>query len=218
MPPAPQTNNRRSEKEKRQLERLETLLDVIYGVVIVLVVYTLPSPESPTDETAWRYLVNQREDFIAVGVGLMLMITYWLQNNAQLGHLGRTDTTHTALSILQTFLLLAYLFAFSLGIDLEQEGGTLVLQSLTLGLMGVVGIFNWTYASRKGRLLSDRLPAEQIRDLRYSLLPEPLTAGFTLPFALLGPDVWTLAWLAYPVIAFGLNRLKRRRQPPAASA
>ena len=193
----------------RQLQRLETLVDVIYGVVIVLVVYTLPSPQS-TEQTAWQYLVEQREDFIAIGIGLALMITYWLQNNTQLGHLGRTDTTHTALSILQTFLLLVYLFAVGLGIDLKQEAGTLVLQSLTLCLMGVVGLFNWTYASCKARLLSDRLPAAKVRDLRYGLLPEPLTAGFSLPFAFLGPDAWTLSWLAYPIIAFGLNRLKYR--------
>ena len=51
--------------------------------------------------------------------------------------------------------------------------------------------------------------------LSIRALAEPLTALLTVPFVLLGPIAWELAWLSYPMIAY-LLRVRSRRQRAAA--
>ncbi len=201
-------------RHERQLARLEILLDVVFGVVIVMIVSGMPLPKDDgwAGDSAWLFLVEQTDDLGSVFIGLILITIYWLQNNTLIDYLVRTDTPHTLLSLGQMALLLAYLYSVGIGIDLDQETGTLVMQSVTLGLMGATAFLIWWYASTDRRLLSDELTAEEIIESRVRLLPEPVTAALTIPFAFLGSGWWELSWLLYLPIAYILKRLAKTRQ------
>ena len=81
----------------RQKQRLETLADVIYGVAIVLLVSTMPTPSSVGggDGSLLTFLAESYELLIGDAITLFLIVTYWTQNNAVNGILTRTDGRHS---------------------------------------------------------------------------------------------------------------------------
>ena len=196
------------ERESRQLRRLETLIDVVFAIVIWRAFMLIPRPggggwnwDSITDMLASNILT-----FAVIAIGVAVVIVYWLQNNALFGNLDRTDGLHTALSILQIFFLLLFLYSIRVGATLEASVGTRALESCTAALVGSAAALGWSYAIKNRRLVSPDLTDEQARDLQIRILAEPITALITLPMAFIGPWIWEASWLLYLPIAFLLKR------------
>jgi uncharacterized membrane protein len=197
-------------RETRQLRRLEVLIDVVYAVVLWRIFMLIPRPGK--ENWAWdsigSFLMSGREEFLIVVIGVVIVIIYWLQNNTLLGNLKRTDNKHTALSILQIFFLLLFLYAIRLGISFNGSSGTKALESCMAVLMGVASAWGWSYALKKGLLLPDVSDADA-RQTQHRVLAEPITAAITIPFAFIGPILWEVTWLSYPLVVRHLNRRKR---------
>ena len=198
------------ERQKKQYQRLVTLVDCIYGFVLVILVTNLPIPsgEEWTNGTLVEFLTSQGGDFFPVIVALVLLTSYWIQNNNLLGNLVRTDTIHTSISLLQIFFVFLYLYAVILGTEPNFEGkpGVFALQSLTGALIGIAGVISWLYAQKNRRLLSDELSEAEIRGMKHQLLGEPITALITFPCAFLGGIAWEISWFSYPLVIRILQR------------
>ena len=197
----------------RQLRRLEMLMDVVYALVIWRLFMLMPRPEKIGE---WRslssFLSSNVELYVIVGLALIIVIIYWIQNNALFGYLDRTDNLHTAISIIQIFFLLLFLYSIRVGLDFPGESHARALESVTAALVGIASITGWRYAMKNRRLLSPEatdLKAGQISDQN---LAEPIAAGITLPFAFLGPIVWEIAWLSYLPVSYWLRRRRRTRK------
>ena len=65
------------------------------------------------------------------------------------------------------------------------------------------------YAIGRRRLLRPDVTDEEARALAHRILAEPITAMVTIPFAFVGPGLWELSWLSYPL---WVRLLKRRRR------
>ena len=107
------------QREILQLKRLETLTDVVYGIVIWNFFTLIPGPDGewPWDSIG-AFLTSNLLTFALVIVGVVVSIIYWIQNNALFGNLERTDARHTALSIFQLFFLLIFLYSIHRGVAL----------------------------------------------------------------------------------------------------
>ena len=197
-------------RQEKQYERLATLIDCIYALVLVtLVTYLpLPSEEEWVGKNLNEFLTSQREDFFPVIIALVLLTIYWIQNNNLFGNLIRTDGIHTSILLLQILLVFLYLYTVILGTESDFEGEPIVLalQSFTASLIGIAGIVSWLYAQQNHRLLSEKLTDPEIREKKLNLLAEPITALVTLPFAFLGVIFWEISWLSYPLIIRLLQR------------
>jgi uncharacterized membrane protein len=197
----------------RQLRRLEMLMDVVYALVIWRLFMLMPRPEKIGE---WRslssFLSSNVELYVIVGLALIIVIIYWIQNNALFGYLDRTNNLHTAISIIQIFFLLLFLYSIRVGLDFPGESHARALESVTAALVGIASITGWRYAMKNRRLLSPEatdLKAGQISDQN---LAEPIAAGITLPFAFLGPIVWEIAWLSYLPVSYWLRRRRQSRK------
>ncbi|MGB6122951.1 MAG: TMEM175 family protein [Bacteroidota bacterium] len=191
------------EREMRQLIRLQTIMDVVYAIIIWRLFMILPRPE--VDEWAGGsmvidVLVTYADNFLVLLVGLVLVLVYWMQNNKLFGKLSRTNGVHASISLLQLVFLLMYLYFVGLDIRFEGDRSVLFLQSVGLARAGFVAVAGWRYASKDRRLLTDTITDEEIGELHIAILPEPITALLTIPFVWLGHGWWTLAWLlAIPI-------------------
>ncbi len=87
----------------RQLARLEVLIDVVYALVIWRLFQLIPRPMEDETRTVWEVFSDDPRPFLTVAIGIVIVIVYWLQSNVLFGHLERTDTRHTVLSIQQIF-------------------------------------------------------------------------------------------------------------------
>lgn len=199
------------ERQRRHLDRLETLVDSIYALVIVIIVAGFPSAREFEGEfsSAWDFLSRHSDELIAPTLGLVLIIMYWAQSNIQLGSLAHTDSIHASLVIVQVFFLLLYVYSVDFVLDFPEDTRVLTAQSVIFFLMGVVAFAAWSWAVRGRRLVSDELSDQDINDISRQMLPEPLTAFITIWASFLGSTAWELAWLAYLPIAYLTKRVRR---------
>ena len=201
---------------KRQLRRLGTLTDVVYGIVIWRTFMLIPRPGvfDMSWSTLQDYVTDEWLALLLILVGLVFTIVYWIQNNTLFGALERTDARHTILSILQIFFLLVFLYSLRLGIELDPSAATRAAESATAAAVGITGAWAWRYAIHSRRLLHPDVTDEEARMLARKITGEPITALITLPVAFAGPIFWELSWFSYPVIASWVRRRRSGDSSP----
>lgn len=200
---------------RSQLERLAILTDVVYGVALVLVIQWLPLPEeSHATGAVWilDLWAEYSQNIIAVVIGLVFAIMYWIRSNTLMTALDRTDGVHTGLSIASVFSLLLLLYIVRVSAEVaapSRRAG----ESIAVALIGIAAGAAWWWARRKG-LVRDGISKDEMLGIQIEAFAEPLAALVTLPFAFVGELAWNLAWFAYiPIAAF-----LRRRDAKARDA
>jgi len=192
-----------------KLSRLETLTDVVYGIVLWRIFVLIPKPGDTgfNGTSISSYVSDNLATFVLVIVAVAITIIYWLQNNVLFGNLEKTDGRHTALSILQLFTLLIFLTAIKVGIFLEASPPNRAFESGAAALMGLFAGLGFSYAVKNRRLLLPEVSDADARKLSIRIMAEPITAVFTLLFVFT-PILWELSWLSYPVAVKILSRQK----------
>jgi uncharacterized membrane protein len=198
-----------------QLSRLERLTDVVYALVIWHAFSLIPTPTSEewSGVVLGGFIADNAAAFAMVFITIAVCIIYWVQNNTLFGNLERTDTRHTALSILQVFFLLMFLFSMKLGIEMGGSFRTRIFESVTAALVGITGGWAWSYAIRDRRLLLPEVTDSYARQLQDRTLAEPITATITIFLAFAGPVFWEIGWLSYPIIIILVRRRRERGHP-----
>ena len=199
------------ERDASQLRRLHTLMDVVFGVLLIRIFTFLPHPIKPETGNFDPLVIFTEggENFLMFIIGFILITIYWIQSNKTSGNLVATDGKHTVLSILQLIFLLLYLYSVRLDMETQSDVLALFMQSVSLALAGFAGVAAWVYASKRADLVSEAVSPKEANELTISILAEPLAALVTIPFAFIGPGIWNLSWLS--VIVFGVF-LKRRHK------
>ena len=194
------------QREGRELRRLETLVDTVFAIVIVVIVLDLPTPDESVAFDLANFIAFKVNSLVLAMLGVVVLLVYWFQSNFLLGNLDRTNGTHAALSLLQILLVLVYLLSVSLGISVGNDPLILAVQSIAAALVGFAAAAAWWYASYKRRLLTPEIGDDEVAALRLRVLAEPLTALLTLALAFVSATAWELGWLAYPLMAALLRK------------
>lgn len=184
------------ERGGKQLFRLSVITDVLYALMIYKLFTLMPNPEIDGfgREELFEVLTESYLNYTVIAIGLVLVILYWGMSNLQFGNLKRTNSTHSALSILQIFSLMLYIYFVRLDAEFGGEVLLMQMQSLFLAIAGFLSVGCWHYAL-KNNLVSDA-PSKLEKETMYiKFLPEPVVSLLTFPLALFGPLVWTLGWL-----------------------
>jgi hypothetical protein len=183
------------------------LTDVVYAVGLVMVMTWLPLPEeSRTEGTVWLFdlWAEHSDNLIAVLIGLVFSIMYWLRSNTLMTALDRTDGVHTGLSIASVFFLLLLLYVVRVSAEVaapSRRAG----ESVAVALIGIAAGAAWWWARRKG-LVRQGVSKDEMVGIQVEAFAEPLSALITLPFAFVGELAWNLAWFAYIPLAAFLRR------------
>lgn len=207
------------DREMRQLFRLQTLIDVVYGITLFRIFLFLPRPE--VDGFGAKDLVKVLSEsylnYMMIVVGIFMLIVYWGQSNLQFGNLERTKTPHAVFSILQIVFLMLYFYFVRL--DMQFEGAAIALQmeSIFLALAGAMSVLGWRYAVKNG-LVDQSLSDEERYEVYLKLLPEPIVSLLTFPFAFVGPDVWTASWLLLIPVTIIVRRIIKKMKEKAKLA
>jgi uncharacterized membrane protein len=201
------------ERNKRQLSRLQTLIDVVFGLMLIRLFALLPhltNPESGNFDPLVIF-TEKGENFVMFFIGFVLVSIYWYQNNKTTGNLISTDTKHTTLSIMQLMFLLLYFYSIRLDMETQSDVLALFMQSVFLALAGFTSVVAWVYSYKRANLVSDAVSQEESNEIRISILEEPLAAMLTIPFAFIGPGAWNLSWLSVIIIGVFLKRRHKKR-------
>jgi uncharacterized membrane protein len=197
---------------RSQLERLATLTDVVYAVALVLIIQWLPLPEeSHAGGAVWLIdlWAEYSDNIIAVIIGLVFAILYWIRSNTLMTALDRTDGVHTGLSIASVFFLLLLLYVVRVSAEVEAPSRR-AGESVAVALIGLAAAAAWWWARRKG-LVREGLSGDDLVGVQLEAFTEPATALITLPFAYVGELAWNLSWLVIFPVTTVLRRRARRR-------
>ena len=198
-------------REQRQLRRLETLIDVVFGITIWRLFTLLPRPEeNPEWNSLLDMLLDTGVNFAVAVIGLVIVIIYWVQSNLLFKYLVRTDGWHIGFSIAQIFSLLLFLYSIRVGVGFEADASTRIFESATACLVGLWSFAAWYYALHKGNLVTNELDADEARSITERIKAEPITAAITIPFAA-GMWMWELSWFIYPVVVYIYKRKFKSR-------
>jgi uncharacterized membrane protein len=201
-------------RECLQLQRLARMVDVVYALIIWRAFTLLPRPTA--EQFSWEhigaFLSANIGAFLLIFIGIVVTIIYWIQNNVLFGNLQSTDSRHTILSILQLFFLLIFLLSLRLGIDLGASNLTRAFESIAAALVGIAGGWGWWYALKNHRLLLPEVTEQYARQLSDRILAEPITAIITIPLAFVGPILWEISWLSYPLVVLLVKRYRRAQR------
>jgi len=199
------------ERGGKQLFRLAMLIDVLYALIIYKLFLFLPRPDVDgfTKEDLLEVLSTSYLNYMVMFVGFVLVLIYWGQSNLQFGNLNRTDGKHATLSLLQVITLMIYLYFVRLDVELDGAVIALQMESVFLALSGIFSVWSWHYAI-KNNLLSDSVTQLERSGVYLKLMPEPIVSILTFPFAVFGPDIWTLAWLMLIPVSWLLKRYRNR--------
>lgn len=196
------------------LKSLIIVVNVLYALMIFQVFLILPRPDDPDLQysTLEQIYSDNLMVLLVIVIGLIMIVTYWIQFHKLIGNLVRSSTVHATLALFQMVFLMIYLYF--LRFDMEFDGLILALQmeSIFLALAGFTGAVSWVYA-RRNKLTSDEIDEQEEVSILYSILPEPMAALFSLPFAVYGPGIWTLSFLSIIPIGMFLNWRKKKRYP-----
>ena len=203
----------KNERGVSLLSSIKIVVNVLFALLIFQTFLILPRPDDPelVYSTLGQIFSENIMSLLMIVVGLTLIIIYWIQFNLLLGNIKRSTPTHATLALVQVFFLMIYLYF--LRFDMEFDGMTLALQmeSVFLALAGFTGAFNWRYARSVG-LTSEQITDTEELDLFYKVLPEPIVSLITLPFAVFGPGIWTLAFLSIVPVGLILKNIRKRNE------
>ena len=198
-------------RQARQLRRLETLTDVVYGVALWRVFMLFPRPDEPEwTWHSWReFLTAEGMTIVLILIGIAVLIIYWLQSNTLFGLADRADRTFAVRAIVQLFCVLLFLFSIRVGTELPASAWTRGFESVAALLLGLTSSWMWSHAARGRRLLHPDVTDAEARAVGRQIRAEPATALFTMPFVFT-PILWELAWFTYPALRRLVHREARR--------
>ena len=197
------------------LQRLSRFIDVVYAVIFFHILSTyLPNFEdmSWTQEPygLLSHLADNSMELLRIFIGGGLALLYWNQNIGIFKHLVRTNYTHAALSLVQLFFVVLFVYFAIADPNLESKSSP-ALQAACLAIAGFMSIGLWRYAA-KNDLIREGMSNEDIQQVTTSNLMEPMTAVVNVGLAFVGPMVWTIAWFALPPVFSWILRKKERKQ------
>ena len=184
------------DRQKNVLKRVQTLVDVVFGLMIFRLFILLPHPtqEQLENRDFIGMYAENGVNLLIVLIGIILIIIYWGQSNLQLGYLKRIDSRVATLAIVQVFSLLIYLYFMRLDNETDGDEFTLLMESVFMAIAGFIGIYNWNYCKNKG-FFQDDLSEEEALSTSYKFYPEPIVASITIPLAFIGSGWYMAGWL-----------------------
>jgi uncharacterized membrane protein len=199
-------------RQANTLRRLQTLIDVVYGLMIfrLFVLFPHPTQEQLENRDLIGMFAESGIQLLIVLIGIILIILYWSQSNRQFGNLSRIDGRVATLSIIQVFALLIYLYFMRLDNETDGDEFTLLMESVFLAIAGFIGIYNWNYSRKQGFFDEHLTPAESYETV-YKFYPEPIVAVLTIPLAFISTGWYTVGWLLLIPVTMYINRRKKSK-------
>lgn len=198
-------------RQKNTLRRIQTLLDVIYGLMIVKIFSLLPIPtQEQLDNRDFAGIFEHAgSTAVVMLIGIVLIIIYWGQSNRQFGNLSRINGLSATIAIVQVFALLIYLYFTKLDNQTDGDELTLLFESIFLAIAGFLGVYNWRYCRKQG-FFDEHLSSEESYETLYKFYPEPIVATITIPLAFAGTMWYTIGWLLLIPVTMLMNRQKKK--------
>jgi uncharacterized membrane protein len=198
----------------RSVERLAALSDGIFAVAMTLLVLDLRAPAAEaihSERDLWCALLALAPRLLPYVMSFMTLGIFWVGQQTQLNHLGRSDRSLSWIHLGFLFLVTITPFSTALLAEFTRYRPALLVYWLNILLLGVTLYFSWVCALGSGLVKSD-LPPGTTKAIKQRILIAQALYAFG---ALL--CVFNTYWSIAVIVLVQLNyviapRLPGRRQ------
>ena len=145
--------------------RLETLMDGIFAIVMTLLVMTVVVPQRETvlHDTGFMEMLKLKvHDIVNYALSFALLAILWIQHHEQAHFIKRTDPTHIGINIVTLFFIALFPFSTSLVTEFPEQNSAEIVFGANLFIVGVLFWVNWCYATGKRRLVDSGMSDSDI--------------------------------------------------------
>jgi uncharacterized membrane protein len=138
--------------------RLETLVDGIFAIVMTLLVMTVVVPQRETvlHDTGFMPMLQMKiHDIVNYALSFALLAIFWSQHHEQAHFIKRTNRTHVWINIVTMFFIALFPFSTSLVTEFPEQNPAEIVFGANLFIVGLLFLVNWSYATRKRHLVDE---------------------------------------------------------------
>ena len=184
------------------IQRLTTLADGVFAIVMTLLILDLRVPSLPSDVN--DAVLNHQlrailPNFASFILSFVLTGIYWVGHHVQFLFIRRTERTHIWINLF--FLLTIAIIPFSAAVlgkfglhllPVMWYGGNILLAAFGLQM-------SWLYATKGNRLVDRDLDRAVVRRVNERLVFAYISYGVAMLLALVNPRISLVMYLVLPV-------------------
>lgn len=154
-------------------ERINTLNDGVFAIVITLLAFELKVPQV-ADQELGLALRTMIPTLLAYSITFVVLGIYWVGQHNMFLHIKRHDRTFMWLDILFLLIVAAMPFPAGLLIQYGDQQLAVVIYAATLAAVGLVLDLLWWYASHDRRLVEHDIDPELVAFVHRRVLMAPV--------------------------------------------
>lgn len=149
--------------------RLETLADGIFAIVMTLLVMTVVVPQrgAVIKEIGFEAMIlSKLHDIANYALSFILLAILWVEHHEQSHFIKRTDRLHIWINIFALLFIALFPFSTSLVNEFPEKNVAELIFGFNLFMVGILFYINWDYATKDRHLVEDGVSNEEIAIMR----------------------------------------------------
>ncbi len=154
-------------------DRVATLADGVFAIVLTLLVIELKAPEGGSSEQLLHGLAELGPKFLSFALTFSIVSIFWFGHHMEFHYIKRSDRTHLWLNLL--FMMAISFLPFSasfLGNNLTQPLAN-AFYGVHLSILGFIRYWHWRYATDGHRLVDPSMSEDLIQEVNGTFLWVP---------------------------------------------
>ena len=155
-------------------DRLNTLIDGIFAIVLTLLVLDIKVPETSSEVELAHQLIELGSKFFSYALSFIILALFWLGHQLEARYIHKSDDIHLWLNLLFMMFIALVPFSSSLLGAHTDSPVAVVVYSGNIFIASLLRYLHWRYVSYKCRLISDRLNRRLVSEASRAFLSTPL--------------------------------------------
>lgn len=155
-------------------DRLNTLIDGIFAIVLTLLVLNIKVPEAASETALVAQLAALWPQFFSYALSFFILGLFWLGHQLEARYIRISDDIHLWLSLLFMMFIALVPFSPSLLGSHASSQVAVVIYSSNIFAASLLRYIHWRYVSNKYRLIDQRLSAQLVSATSRAFLSTPL--------------------------------------------
>lgn len=193
---------KKNEKSFLGTQRLETLVDGIYAIVMTLLVFDLKIPEITSGDIHAQLiskLIQLLPNLFIYFFSFIMLGIYWVGHHNVAKFVKYSDRTLLWLNL--GYLALVGLIPFTTSLlshyYMEQSG--YIIYGLNLFFIGLFSYLQWDYATTHHRLVDHSIPDSFVYSVKKRIIVAPVLCVVAIIFLFLNTNLSLLTYMVIPL-------------------
>jgi uncharacterized membrane protein len=202
------------EKYFMEKNRLETLIDGIFAIVMTLLVMNVVVPHRDVvleSSSFIEMLQTRMHDIANYALSFSLLAILWIQHHKQAHFIKKTNLVHIWINIASMFFVALIPFSTSLVVEFPEQDISEIIFGSNIFVVGFLLMINWLYATGRKRLVDDKVSDSVIARGRNNCILLMIIALFSIFLSQIHPDISADIFWLIPVLLLSEQLFKKRK-------